>query len=58
MKDRALTSSLFARAPEKAFSLAMLVPGLIMISIGLSVSYTELGLSLASFFGGHDEVSS
>jgi len=44
--------SLREEMPEKTFSLAMLVPGLIMISIGLVTSYTSLGNNLESFFGG------
>lgn len=43
--------SLREELPEKAFSLAMLVPGLVMVSIGLATSYTGLGHYLVSFFG-------
>jgi len=44
-------NSLRQELPETSFSLAMLVPGVIMLIIGLATSYTDLGLMTRSFFG-------
>jgi len=43
------TISLREEMPRKPFSLAMLVPGVIMLLIGLMVSYTDLGVRMAEF---------
>jgi len=48
--------SLRGELPKAAFSLSMLVPGLIMISIGLAVSYTSLGHYMINFFGGTTKI--
>ena len=45
------TNSLKEEVPKKTFSLAMLVPGLIMLLIGLTVTYTALGVRMTGFFG-------
>jgi hypothetical protein len=45
------TISLREEMPRKPFSLAMLVPGVIMLLIGLLVSYTDLGVRFTGFFG-------
>jgi len=43
------TISLREEMPRKPFGLAMLVPGVIMLLIGLMVSYTDLGVRMAEF---------
>jgi len=43
--------SLKQELPKKTFSLAMLIPGLIMILMGLATTYTTLGNYINSFFG-------
>ncbi len=43
--------SLKQELPKKTFSLAMLIPGLIMLSFGLASTYTDLGNLLVSNFG-------
>jgi MFS family permease len=45
------TISLREEMPRKHFSLAMLIPGIIMLLIGLTVSYTILGERMMTFFG-------
>jgi hypothetical protein len=45
------TNSLKEEVPKKTFSLALLVPGLIMLLIGLTVTYTALGVRMTGFFG-------
>jgi len=44
-------NSLKHELPRKSFSLAMLVPGVIMLIIGLATSYTYLGVYTCNFFG-------
>jgi hypothetical protein len=43
--------SLKQELPKKTFSLAILIPGLIMILMGLATTYTTLGNYINSFFG-------
>ena len=43
--------SLQEELPETTFSLAVLVPGIIMLLVGLTTSYTTLGTDLFNFFG-------
>jgi len=43
--------SLKQELPKKTFSLAMLIPGLIMLSFGLASTYTNFGNLLTSNFG-------
>jgi len=43
--------SLRQELPKKTFSLAILIPGLIMILMGLATTYTTLGNYINSFFG-------
>ncbi len=45
------TNSLRDEIPKKTFSMAMLVPGLIMLLIGFTVTYTALGVRMTGFFG-------
>ena len=45
------THSLQEELPETTFSLAVLVPGIIMLLVGLATSYTTLGVYLSNFFG-------
>jgi len=45
------THSLKQELPKKTFSLAMLIPGLIMLSFGLASTFTDLGSLLSSNFG-------
>lgn len=42
--------SLKHELPKTAFSLAMLIPGVIMILIGIAVTYTQLGGSLSAYW--------
>ena len=44
-------NSLREEIPKKTFSMAMLIPGVIMLLIGLTVTYTALGVRMAGFFG-------
>lgn len=45
------THSLQEELPETTFSLAVLVPGIIMLLVGLTTSYTTLSVYLSNFFG-------
>jgi len=45
------SNSLAEELPERSFGLAMLIPGLVMLAIGLGTSFTHLGLIMYSFFG-------
>jgi len=37
--------------PEKTFSMAILIPGLVMLTVGLLLQFTSLGSQMDSFFG-------
>jgi hypothetical protein len=45
-------NSLGREIPEKSFSLALLVPGIVMLLFAIATSYTGLGVMIHSFFGG------
>jgi len=45
------THSLQKEMPRKMFSLALLLPGTIMLLMGMATSYTTFGTTLVSFFG-------
>lgn len=45
------THSLKQELPKMMFSLAMLIPGLIMLLMGLATTYTDLGVYIFNFFG-------
>ena len=42
--------SLKQELPKKTFSLSMLVPGLIMLLIGLTITYTDVGIYMSTSF--------
>ena len=45
------SNSLKQELPKESFSIAMIIPGVIMLFLGLSTSYTYLGTYITSFFG-------
>ena len=43
--------SLHGEASDEAFALSMLAPGLVMITLGVSITYMDLGTFIANSFG-------
>lgn len=50
--DSVIEATLRGDVPEEGLALSLLVPGALMIFLGLGVSYTALGAQLRGFFGG------
>ena len=50
--DSVIEATLLGDVPEEGLALSLLVPGALMIVLGLGVSYTALGAQLRVFFGG------
>ena len=46
------THSLKEEVPQRIFSIALLVPGVVMLSIGLLLTFTFMGSQMIAFFGG------
>jgi len=51
VSERIQHSSLREELPLKSFSLAMIIPGIFMIVLGLATSLTSLGLFMQTYFG-------
>ena len=49
--DSVIEATLLGDIPEEGLVLSLLAPGVMMIVLGLGVSYTVLGTQLTGFFG-------
>lgn len=52
MDSRVIDATALGGVPEEGLVLSLLTPGVIMIIVGLVISYTALGAQLTGFFGG------